>query len=81
MTKMEISKKENFKSRDKKSIMATSEGLENETDEEETNLALMTSTFSNAESKANYEDAVFSKLIREDLVNVVKDLINHYHGK
>lgn len=63
--------------------MLTWEGLEEENDEEEANLALMASTSSDAESEVDYEDEdeVFFELTREDLFNVVKKIISHYHNK
>lgn len=54
-SKKESSKKENFIRRVKKNLMPTWEDLDNETNEEETNLALMASTSSDVESKVDYE--------------------------
>jgi len=49
-SKKENTKKDNFRIRVKKCLMLTWEGLDEETDEEEANLALMASTSSDAES-------------------------------
>lgn len=65
--------------------MATCDELDDEEEvdknEEETNLALIASTFSNTESEVNSdsdsedEDEVFSKLFRSDLITFYQDLM------
>lgn len=60
--------------------MKTWDVLDVESDEDEANLALITSTSSDADSDVDSkdDDKVFSKLTREELIIVVRYLIRNY---
>jgi hypothetical protein len=79
------SKKESFNNKFKKSLVATLDECdkesESEKDDEEANLALMATTTSDVESEAHSDDEVFSELAREELVNVIRYPIGHCIGK
>ena len=82
-------KSSNFRKRIKKSMMATWDDLDNESEskkdeaKEEANLALVATTASYAESETNSEDEneLYSNLTRSELIDFVKELLSHYQTR
>jgi hypothetical protein len=82
-----VPEKKTSKNKFRKSLMATWEDIDSMSDaeeEEEANLALMTSTSEDIgsdlqyESKSDDEQKVFSNLSRTELVDALNDVAKHY---
>ena len=80
--------KDIFRNKVKKSLMATWDKLdkEEESDEEEANLAMMALTSSDTKSNSDpdsdcEEDEVFSKLSHSNLITLIQDLMGHFQDK